>query len=359
MTLQVCQPPGPAGGIAAAADASSLDTLETCDLDDGPAILPEWSRLNDCLDSWPWEHRGWAPIRRRVYSALMTTEAPAARVHRFTHCGDEVHVYQNSETGEIDYRSSHCRDRWCLICGQARSRRIAAALREKIGERPAFFITLTLRGQPGDQLAEMLERLKKGWKTLKKSEFWREHVDGGALMLEVKWAAGGGGHWHPHHHILAHGTPPNQDRMRALWYSITGDSFMCDVRAVNDVDHAVHYVTKYASKPLDMSFMRRPTELAEAMLALKGVRMCACFGTWFGTPLNEEPPGEEATEVLTSWVYRGTTGSLRHRAAAGDQAAAALAAAVERLQRIRSLRDHRPRSTPAVRDATGPPDASP
>jgi hypothetical protein len=224
-----------------------------------------------------------------------------------------------------------------------------------MGEAETRFITLTIRGRNGDFLVDQITRLRRAWRELRRHPFWLEHVRGGAVMLEVKWSKGVGGHWHPHYHILCHGTWIDQERLKAVWYGITGDSDQVKVKLVREAGEAISYVTKYASKPVDSSFVNNPKRLGEAMLALKGQRLCACFGTWYGTPLKETFDEKEEPPFFTNWVYMGTISALRHRKGEGDEAAAVLLASVERLMSIRQLENRR-RDGPA--DDNGPRDKS-
>jgi hypothetical protein len=219
-----------------------------------------------------------------------------------------------------------------------------------------MFITLTVRGLPSDRLITLLERLRNAWSQLRRLDGWRHTVRGGAIMHEVKWSKTSGGHWHPHYHIVCEGSYLDKQWLRSAWYAITGDSQECDVQHVKEPGKVISYVTKYASKPVDASFLRNCNLLDEAMRTLKGVRLCALFGEWYGTPLKEVDDGEE-TDVLTTWVYEGTVGDLDRRKQSGEAAATAILGVVERLLRLRAMRHHRRGSDPPdgaqSGDATG------
>lgn len=287
---------------------------------------------------------------------MMETETADARVHKFTHCGDETYVYQHAVSGEIEYHGSRCNDRFCLVCGQIRSRKIANSLSALIEKEQPLFITFTVRGLPGDTLQKLLDHLNEGWKQLKRLELWTKSIRGGAVMTEIKWSTTSGGHWHPHLHIMAHGKWIDQNRLRAAWYAITRDSHQVVVKRVRDVEEALGYVTKYASKPMDGSFTMRPHLLREAIRTLKGRRLCACFGTWYGTPLNDTSEDtEDETEILTQWRFIGTVRDLEYRAGSGDAEASKLLASVERAKALRYALTERCRSPASVH---GPPDPS-
>lgn len=321
---------------------SPLDPLETSS---HPRINACDDEHCDCAqyfrnpDSIPFEHRGWQPMRRRVFASMCRTGMPNARKHAFWNCCDNVHVMHNPATGEVDLWPETCHDRFCLPCGQKRSRRIASAIEGlmKAATNKLMFITLTVRGRPADSLRTMIDRLRDAWKELRRLKGWRNTIKGGVVMLEVKWSRTSGGHWHPHYHLICEGTWLEEKWLRDAWALITRDSDQCRVQLVKEHAAALSYVSKYASKPLDPSFVMRPPLIDEAMRTLKGIRLAACFGTWHGTPLSKgvEDAEKDDTEVLTHWAYCGTTRDVAAKAARGDADAKNILAAVERLLTLR------------------------
>ena len=288
-------------------------------------------------DSIPWEHRGWQPVRRRVFAAMCRTDQSDARKHAFWHCRDRVHVVQSPSTGEVEAFPETCHDRFCLPCGQIRSRKIAQSVEKLMRESEAklLFVTLTLRGTPQDRLSTMLGKLRDAWKALRRLDGWKNAIKGGVVMTEIKWSTTSGGHWHPHYHIIAEGRWLDEKWLENAWKVVTRDSDQVKVKRVRDPAEALSYVTKYASKPMDASFTMKSYLLDEAMIALKGTRLAACFGTWHGTPLNEQVEATDETAWIVGWIYHGTTSDLEVRAVKGDAEAIKLLATVERLQRLR------------------------
>ena len=84
----------------------------------------------------------------------------------------------------------------------------------------------------------------------------------------------------------------DQGDLSDVWRGITKDSYVVDIQRVRDLETANNYVTKYASKPLNSSFSNTPTLLDEAVVALKGRRLCFCFGSWYGTSLSSACEGD-------------------------------------------------------------------
>jgi hypothetical protein len=137
-------------------------------------------------------------------------------------------------------------------------------------------------GQPRDRLYTCLTNLRA-------RQFWKDHVTGGAAFVEIK-VAKDGRVWHPHIHLIVEGDYLPNRRLSDEWLTVTGDSSVVDVRYAHDTDEVARYVCKYASKALDSGVYLSPEHLNEAVLALKGRRMCATFGTWRGVELEKLPP---------------------------------------------------------------------
>ena len=150
-----------------------------------------------------------------------------------------------------------------LLCPLCAIRRGAKALKayldrwehikaKKTHLRP-FLVTLTVKD--GEDLSERMKHLKNGQR-----ELWmRKHrgrgsvldgVEGAVWSYEVK-RGGGSGLWHPHLHMIA--LAENQPDARALsaeWHEITGDSFIVDVRPIEQADPVAGFIEvfKYAVK---------------------------------------------------------------------------------------------------------------
>lgn len=305
-------------------------------------------------DAVPFEHRGWMPMRRRVMASMIRTDQPGARRHAFWHCSERVHVYHAQDMSDVELRPETCHDRFCMVCGKKRSHRIAHAVEGLMKEATGklMFITLTVRGRPDDRLEGMLDRLRDAWKELRRLKGWKNTIKGGVVMLEVKWSSTSGGHWHPHYHLICEGSWLDESWLQQAWKLLTRDSDQVKVKRVTEAAAALSYISKYASKPVDASFVMRPRLIDEAMTALKGVRLAACYGTWYGTPLSERITDDDSddTEMLTAYTWAGTIDDIRTRAGAKDKAAVELLLHVERLLRLRHTLSNRCRS-PASHDS--------
>lgn len=256
-------------------------------------------------------HSGWDGDRDRVYWALRRTDQPLNRICNFASCGSVIRVMQSLEQPN-KYRlgGSYCHDRLCLPCGNARSRTIAANLIEAIPKGRTRFLTLTIR-QKNESLEVLLTKLQKSFSKLKRSKLWKERVSGGAAFLEVKRSSRSEG-WHVHYHALLTGRYIPHANLSRLWYTITGDSSIVDIRPAGNPESISRYITKYASKPINADFVREPDLLDEAIIALKRRRLCSTFGELRGVSLTDTPTDE-------GWESIGTLDDLLERERNGDE----------------------------------------
>jgi hypothetical protein len=164
------------------------------------------------------------------------------------------------------------------------------------------FITLTLQSKPSDRLADRLDEIYKCFRYLRASRLWEECVSGGVAFLEITRGKRRD-RWHVHLHLLFEGKYIDQDKLSTTWCNITRGSFRVDVRAVRD-GGGVNYVTKYATKALNSDMLANDDHLDEAVMALKGRRLCFCFGDWYGTPLStlmEDDTDDDASAAHGGW----------------------------------------------------------
>ncbi len=286
-----------------------------------PSVAGVLARTDCSLDplrtyntSINFRHTGWKHDRRRVYDALRRTGQSLNRLTDYAGCGEHSYVFQSVEDPTVyTLGGSTCHDRFCLPCGRERSRVIAGNVKLRTEGKPARFLTLTLRSTT-ESLAFLLAKLTTDFTTLRRSKLWKTRVRGGVGFLEMKWLARTN-RWHVHLHCLVQGRYIPHPELCSLWLKITETSKVVDIRMANDDRHLTHYICKYASKPLDRTVLVDPPRLDEAVLALKGKRLCMTFGTWRGYKLTQPP--ESGT-----WVQLGTLAEIIDRAEGGDILAA-------------------------------------
>jgi len=122
------------------------------------------------------------------------------------------------------------------------------------------FVDLTIRHRKGESLKSVHSRLMTNWQRLRRSKFWKSHVDGCILKREVTYGKNG---WHPHLHLLTVGRfiPATRSRARKgeenlsdVWKKITGDSTIVHIEAPRRTGYRgrelVQELAKYVSKPV-------------------------------------------------------------------------------------------------------------
>jgi hypothetical protein len=158
------------------------------------------------------------------------------------------------------------------------------------------FLTFTLKCN-NRPLLERLNRLYTCFNLLRRREFWRSHVTGGAAFCEVKLGKTPG-NWHVHLHCIIAGGWVEQSKLADEWFAVTGDSYIVDIQAIPDPAVRARYVAGYVSKPSSKDVYEIPAALDEMVLALRGRRLCFTFGTWRGTPLKPIAPSSEGWSLL-------------------------------------------------------------
>lgn len=255
-------------------------------------------------------HSGWQEARAKVRQAMVDCGVPAARLERFDACGSGCMVQREVGTDRLRVCAHHCHDRWCLPCAASRSRRVAGKLSGLMANRPARHVVLTLKHVHAP-LREQFDRLIKCFAKLRRLEPWRSCVDGGAYFFEVKRSKCGE-FYHPHLHVICCGRWMDRAELSAAWLKVTGDSSIVYIALIETKEKVVNYAAKYASKPFDPSVIRDPDSLRDAVLALRGRRLCSTFGEWRGTALE----GDDSDQG--EWLNVGFLGALVRAAAGGD-----------------------------------------
>jgi hypothetical protein len=217
----------------------------------------------------------------------------------------------------------------CQLCALRRGAKSLGAylprFAEVVASEPrlrAFLVTLTVKNGP--DLAERFKHLHGCVRVLWK----RRHrcrtgsvmqaVAGGVWSFEVKRGENSG-EWHPHVHMIVMAEAmPDQAELRREWHDITGDSFIVDVRSVDQADPASGFaeVFKYALKFADMT----PADTYAAHTVLQGRRLVASAGCFRGVDVPEDlldVPLDDLPFVELLYRYMGVgygLSPLLHRA---------------------------------------------
>lgn len=254
-------------------------------------------------------HSGWADNRQRVFDALHRTDQTVARRSAFASCGSHAYVLKSTDDPpRYKLAGSGCHDRFCLPCGQARASQIARNVIDYAKRRKLRFITLTT-GAAYSDLKQLLAHLYASFRKLQRTTEWSRHVNGGVAFLELKISSRTD-RWHPHIHAIVEGRYFPQALLKAAWHRVTGEARIVDIRPAGKGDRLFHYITKYASKPMDHSFLMLPNRLDEAVVALKGRRLCTTWGGWrrFLLTQSDDDAGWENLGELGPWLLAAEHG---------------------------------------------------
>jgi hypothetical protein len=263
--------------------------------DSAPAGYVDHSPITATQLELRWRHGSWWNDRERILASMARCNLPMARRHRVGNCGGGAWIYEHPTTRELKVHSASCGDRVCRTCGATRAGNIAAALQKAMIDKECRFVTLTLR-HTAMPLADQIDRIYRCFANLRRSKAWTKYVFGGAAFAELK--LGRDGRWHVHLHAIVEGKYLPKSTLSAAWLVCTGDSHIVDVRCIPAGGRVAGYVTKYVTKPLDSTVLHSPEHLDEAMLALRGRRLCLTWGTWRGVALRPVGNPDEGWRML-------------------------------------------------------------
>lgn len=233
----------------------------------------------------------------------------------FAECGSGCWVQHSASRGVFRLSCNCCKSRWCVPCGVARAARLRRSVQEQLSAfEKVRFITLTLRHNR-TPLKDQIDRLYACYKELRRRPFWQAHVDGAAAFCEVKISEKDG-LWHVHLHILAVGTWMDTRELSSQWHAVTGDSTIVKIELAQSTNGVAFYVTKYVTKPLDGSVFTDTNRLDEAIIALKGRRLCNGSGTL--KRMSDSPDHDGVDD----WHTIARLDALVDDARAGDEKAA-------------------------------------
>lgn len=135
-------------------------------------------------------------------------------------------------------------------------------------KKPKFLtLTLTKRRSDGIKLDEIWEMRKALFKKLRKRGY---RIDSWLGVVEM-----------PNHvHIVLDGDYIPQDLISKTWHTITGDSYIVDIRRVRKEGRVISYLSKYLGKSLgtseDMERLRGFHVVQSYNLPPLDVQLCTC-----------------------------------------------------------------------------------
>jgi len=163
------------------------------------------------------------------------------------------------------------------------------------------FITLTLKSCD-KPLEAQVENLYESFRRLRRKNWLARALTGGVWFFQFTY-----NHktdqFHPHVHCLVDGDYLPHSKLKRAWLDITSDSYIVDIRRVNDHEKAAAYVARYATAPADLRKVTVPRG-AQAIIALSGRRIVGSFGSARGIPLAPRKPDEPSKwkRVANYWM---------------------------------------------------------
>lgn len=260
-------------------------------------------------------HSHWEARRSKIIEAKRRIKPDSIGLQHFCECGGSCIVEYSATKQKYRLSANYCHDRHCEPCARAKANKIAANLEKRLLDKTSLkyrFVTLTLRHSK-TPLRAQIDRLYNCFKKLRAGKFWKSAVAGGCFVLEVKLNKNG--EWHPHLHVIAEANWIAQDGLKAEWKRVTEDSFLVDVRLIGKAKDAAHYVVKYVTKSVNPSVWDDADKASEWIIASKGVRTCATFGSWRGLKLTK------SDDAPKDWKRICRLDELIRRAIAGERAA--------------------------------------
>lgn len=220
------------------------------------------------------------------------------------------------------HKASFCKNHLlCPLCGLRRAVKYLQAYEKRFKsiklEHPEitpYLVTYTVKDGP-----DLRERFRHLRNNLNLQKIRRaEAARGSRPLIQMNKALGGvdcyefkkgsgSGEWHPHNHgIWLCRERPYQTEAQAEWKEITGDSFIVDMRPIDQNKTLLEgfmEVFRYALKPSTLSL----EEQYEAAQTLKGKRLINSFGIFRGVEipesLEDEPiDGAPFIEILFQFL---------------------------------------------------------
>ncbi len=251
------------------------------------AWLPQDSRLQECLHERSYEGR------ETIIQALGFLRAGrfTRQARRLSSCCSAVRFYVDPTKGKVRPWLSRCRDRLCPFCGRSRAALVTDQLTEAMDKitRPRMLV-LTVKSRQVD-LGQQLRDLRKWFKRLRSSAFWKSKVRGGVYTVEVTRNEETG-LWHPHLHIVFDGEYLAQKALRFQWHKITQGSEIVWIQDVSDRRGAAVELAKYIAKPARIAKWGAMA-IREYAIGVAGARMVQTFGCCYNRAVTGDEPVDD------------------------------------------------------------------
>ena len=286
--------------------------------------------------------RGQDMLERNLW--LRTSAESSDSIKRFTNlllCRSGVVVEYSESLDTHRVRIPTCGNRFCPHCcrvlGKERSQKIKDALR--YAEQGSLKFLTIAPSHVDVPLEDQLRDLKQSFRRLRQRKEWKQHFDYGTAVIEIKIGIKGekrffksrsgkttcvvnDGLWHPHLHIIAHGSYFAHDDLLDLCRGCFRRECSVDIRAVHSKEKALEYCCKYVAKPCrSKALFQRREKALELYESLYNKKTC---WTWGDTPEPLESEKEEKKPEAKDWCQVYSFNQLCHAIVDGNKQAIAL-----------------------------------
>jgi len=266
---------------------------------------------------------------KEIYSGNVFLENEYSGVaSRLESCGELLLFHNYFTVNQVRLsKANFCMNHLlCPMCGSRRGSKLTTAYWDRFqvikaadSDIRAFFVTFTVKDGP--DLPERFNHLSSSKK--KYHEMRREVLRGKRKPLEINKALGGvgsyetkigsgSGLWHVHdHNIWLCKEMPDKRVISGEWKDITGDSFIVDVRPIEDVTGFIEvmaYAVKFSTMTVEDNF--------EAYRFLRKKRLINSFGIFRGVEIPEsleDEPLEALPYIELLYAYIHGSGYKQQR----------------------------------------------
>jgi hypothetical protein len=247
--------------------SSQLDSIETSIHSRIPSTYQEWLTKDIELE-W---------VSALGLYAQVDDDDSKSRLPSLLDCRRFAWFYWNRVSGKVRCVANACRLRWCPLCSRARYNLIRHSVEDWLKRvRNAKFFTVTLR-HDSDPLPAQIDRLYEAFRLFRRYKTWQNRVRGGIWFFQVKRSRKDGC-WHSHLHILLDSDYIPKKELSLEWLKATGNSFIIDIRKVEDPEKASEYVARYCSRPAKLSEFSKEDQY-QLFYGLHGKRLFGSFGS--------------------------------------------------------------------------------
>jgi len=183
--------------------------------------------------------------------------------------------------------SLYCGNRLCEQCKKRNYARLLHRYNKVVSAVPSNKLSqLTLTYKNFQYLnSGQVVAIRNDLRKLRATKFFQDRVNGGLAVIEIKHVSDDLG-WNLHIHILIDGFYVPHGVLSSLWHSITGHSYIVDVRREENSKSAFYHLLKYFLKTPIIKGSDEEDLKRQFNDAFRGSRNVMSFGSMYN-PIDE------------------------------------------------------------------------